>query len=67
VYGYEMDPKDENQATVKLYYKYEKTTGGTPEVVEKDNVEWTAIREKGIWKIKSTSKDEKGELDERSI
>nr|WP_312578399.1 putative glycoside hydrolase [Sedimentibacter sp.] len=53
VYDYEMDSKDENLATVNLYYKYEKTTGDTSEVIEKDNVKWTAIREKGIWKIKS--------------
>jgi hypothetical protein len=53
VYGYEIDSKDENIATVDLYIKYEKASGDVSEVVEKDNVEWTAIKEKGIWKIKS--------------
>jgi len=53
IHGYEMDSKDKNLAIVDLYYKYEKTTGASTEVIEKDNVKWTAIREKGIWKIKS--------------
>lgn len=53
VYGYEMDPSNENLATVDLYYKYEKTSGDIKEVFEKDHVKWTAIKEKGIWKIKS--------------
>ncbi len=53
IYGYEIDSKDENLAIVDLYIKYEKTSDGESEVVEKDNVKWTAIKEKGIWKIKS--------------
>lgn len=53
VYGYEMDSNDENIATVELYIKYEKTSGDVSEVVEKDNEKWTAIKEKGIWKIKN--------------
>ncbi len=53
VYGYEMDSNDENLATVELYIKYETTSGDVSEVVEKDNEKWTAIKEKGIWKIKN--------------
>jgi hypothetical protein len=53
VYSYEMDEEDEDKAIVSLYYKYEKNNEGTTEIVEKDNVEWEAVREKNIWKIKN--------------
>jgi len=54
VYGYEINSENENVANVSLYYKYEKTIGNTTEKIEKDNVNWVAIKEKGIWKIKKS-------------
>lgn len=53
VYGYQMSSEDKNAATVELYYKYEITNGELPQIVEKDNVKWDAVRENGIWKIKN--------------
>jgi hypothetical protein len=53
VNGYEIDADDKNIAIVDLYCKYEKTSGDKSEVIENDNIKWTAIKEKGIWKVKS--------------
>ncbi|HCX61166.1 MAG TPA: hypothetical protein DHU59_01880, partial [Clostridiales bacterium] len=49
--GYEMDATNKDAAIVNLYYKIE-IDGETKEVIEKDNVQWNAIRENGIWKIR---------------
>lgn len=51
--GYTMDSSDNNKATVDLRLKYEITENGTANVVEKEAAKWTAVREKGIWKIKA--------------
>lgn len=53
VYGYEMDPSNNDLANVNLYYKIEVTNGETKQVIEKDNVKWNAVRENNIWKIKA--------------
>lgn len=53
VLGYNIDANDKNTATVDLRYKYEITKDGTTEVVEKENVKWKAVKEKGIWKVKA--------------
>jgi predicted S18 family serine protease len=52
VYGYEIDANDNNKAIVSLYYKIEVKNGDTREIIEKDNVQWQAVRELNIWKIK---------------
>jgi hypothetical protein len=52
VYGYEPDANDSNKANVSLYYKIEVKNGDATEIIEKDNVEWQAIRELNIWKVK---------------
>jgi len=54
VHGYEINSENENVANVSLDYKYEKTSGNTTEIIEKNNVNWVAIKEKGIWKIKKS-------------
>ena len=53
VKSYEMDSINNDKALVELYYKIEVTEGETKQVVEKDNVMWTAVRENNIWKIKA--------------
>ena len=53
VNGYEINPENKNVANVDLNYKCEKVSGNTTEIVAKDNVKWVAIKENGIWKIKS--------------
>lgn len=53
VNGYTMDSSDNNKATVDLRLKYEVTENGAANVVEKEDAKWTAVREKGIWKIKA--------------
>ncbi len=52
VYGYEMDTANKDASIVKLYYKIEVTNGEIKEVIEKDDVQWNAVRENGIWKVK---------------
>jgi len=54
VHGYEINSENANVANVSLYYKYEKTSNNITEEIEKDNVNWVAIKEKGIWKIKKS-------------
>lgn len=53
VHGYEINSDNENIANVNLNYKIEKTIGNAAEIIEKNNVVWVAIKEKGIWKIKN--------------
>ncbi len=53
VHGYEMNATNKNAAIVNLYYKIEITNGETKEVIEKDNVQWNAVKENGIWKIQA--------------
>lgn len=51
--SYEMDKDNKDLAIVTLYYKVEVKNGDSSETVEKDNVQWTAVREGNIWKIKA--------------
>lgn len=53
VKSYEMDLADKDKALVELYYKLEVSSGETKQIVEKDNVKWTAVRENNIWKIQA--------------
>ena len=49
--SYEMDASNKDAAIVNLNYKIETGTE-TKEITEKENIQWKAVRENGIWKIK---------------
>ena len=53
VLGYSIDKNDKNSATVSIRYKYQITKDGATQVIEKDNVTWNAVKERGIWKVKA--------------
>lgn len=53
VNGYTIDSTNKDKAMVELSYKYEMTKEGAAETIEKENVNWEAVRENNVWKIKA--------------